>query len=69
MFNQNELNEMTRRYQDWNAQFKQPFYMFQNDKLGLIQRLLTALRGAINQTVAKPIDRKAQSLKTAVLNH
>ena len=21
MFNQNELNEMTRRYQDWNAQF------------------------------------------------
>ena len=64
MFNQNELNEMTRRYQDWNAQFNQPFYMFQSDKPSLFQRLLTALRGVNNRPAAKSAIRSnAQSFK------
>ncbi len=64
MFNQNELNEMTRRYQDWNTQFKQPFYMFQSDKPSLIQRVLVALRSVKSLSTSKTtVRRNAPSYK------
>ena len=63
MFNQNELNEMTRRYQDWNAQFKQPLNMFQNDKPSLFQQFMAHLRRGL------PNMSNLSSLRRQVLRH
>ena len=68
MFNQNELNEMTRRYQDWNAQFNPPFYMFENAKPSLIQRVLAALRGTNSRSVANPTGRNNATLLKPVMS-